>query len=75
MEVEARGMEEGIRWIEELGKMESDLEITVKAIMSNEMQFYNEASHIFKFCHQKLQQRNDGKSRQEASKLCRSPFG
>ena len=51
MEVEARGMEEGIRWIEELGKMESDLEITVKAIMSNEMQFYNEADHIFEFCH------------------------
>lgn len=51
-------MEEGIRWIEELGlhnvEIESDSETTAKA-MSKEMQYYNEAGHTFEFCHSKLQ--------------------
>lgn len=58
LEAKARGVEEGIRWIEELGlhnmKIESDSETTVKA-MSKEMQYYNEAGHTFEFCHSKLQ--------------------
>lgn len=62
LEAEARGVEEGIRWIEELGmhdvEIESNSETSVKA-MSKVMQHYNEAGHIFEFCHLKLQHRRD----------------
>ncbi|XP_074348373.1 uncharacterized protein LOC141687107 [Apium graveolens] len=62
LEVEARGVEESIRWIEELGlhnvEIESDSETTVKA-MSKTMQYYNEVGHIIELCRVKLQQRQD----------------
>ena len=58
LEAEARGGEESIRWIEEMGvsdvEIESDSELTVKATLSKEKQYYNEAGHTIEFCHWKL---------------------
>lgn len=62
MEAEARGVEEGIRWIEVLDvhnvKIESDSIITENAV-SKEVQYFNEAGHIFEYCYSKLKQRSD----------------
>ena len=53
-----QGVEESIRWIEEMRvsnvEIESDSELTVKAALSKEKQYYNEAGHTIEFCHWKL---------------------
>lgn len=57
MEEEARGVQEAISWIEEMGMqgitIECDSELVVRAIHST-MEYYLEVGHIVEFCRLKL---------------------